>query len=204
MSYHPVTEQITKLLSDHGIWFETFEHEPVRTSEEAAQVRHGYGLSQGAKALIVKLRRHDFKPNQPKESAERNPAPKVETGQTQLIDEDLRLSGAWVKVKKTDGESFAMLVVPGDKRFDRKKSKEVLNARDISFATEEEVSKITGGVQVGGVPPFGNLFGLEVVVDPSIFSNERIIFNAGDRRFSIGMKSEDYRRIVNPIVQSVI
>lgn len=161
MTYHLVTEQITKLLSDHGVWFETFEHEPVRTSEEAAQVRHGYGLSQGAKALIV-------------------------------------------KVKKTDGESFAMLVVPGDKRFDRKKSKEVLYARDISFATEEDVAMITGGIQVGGVPPFGNLFGLQVVVDPSLFENEKIIFNAGDRQFSVGMKSEDYRRVVNPIVQNVI
>jgi len=44
MQYHPVTEQIQKLLTDQGVWFETFEHEPVRTSEEAAQTRPGYSL----------------------------------------------------------------------------------------------------------------------------------------------------------------
>lgn len=162
MTYHPVTEQIQRILKDHDVWFETFEHEPVRTSEEAAGVRHGYGLSQGAKALIVRV---------------------------------IPVSGE---------ERRLMLVVPGDKRFSGSKVKKLLDARDVRFASPEEIAEVTGGVQVGGVPPFGNLFGLEVIVDPSLLANEKIIFNAGDRSFSIAMKSEDYKKVVNPRVEEIV
>ncbi|PIP50407.1 MAG: hypothetical protein COX12_01450 [Candidatus Brennerbacteria bacterium CG23_combo_of_CG06-09_8_20_14_all_44_41] len=160
-SYHPVTEQIRQLLTVHQIWFETFEHAPVRTSEEAAEIRTGYSLHQGAKAMIV-------------------------------------------RVKKSETEkSFAMLVFPGDLRFDTDKVKAFFHAKDIRFATEEEVKTLTNGVLPGGIPPFGNLFNLTVVVDPKLFENEKIVFNAGDRSFSIAMKSGDYRTLVNPQIESI-
>jgi len=158
MNYHPATKQITDLLTVNNCWSETFEHEPVTTSEEAAKVRTGYTLHQGAKALII-------------------------------------------RVKKSESDKkFIMLVVPADLKFDGKKVKEVFDAKDIRFATREEISELTNGVQIGGVPPFGNLFNLEVVADQKLFENEKIIFNAGDRCFSIAMKSEDYKKLVNPRV----
>ncbi len=159
-TYHPTVKRITDLLATHGCWFETFEHAPVRTSEEATKMRPEYSMHQGAKALIVRVEARD-------------------------------------KTKK-----FVMLVFPADLKFDGKKVKALLDARSVNFATEAEVAEITAGVQVGGVPPFGNLFGLEVFVDESLFGNEKIIFNAGDRSFSVAMKSEDYQKIVQPkIVQ---
>ena len=69
---------------------------------------------------------------------------------------------------------------------------------DVRFAREDEVAQITGGV-----PPFGNLFGLPVYADTAVFNNEKIIFNAGDRRVSIGMKSTDYRALVAPKVAQI-
>lgn len=154
--------KIVDLLKNGGYWFETFEHEPVRTSEEAGRVRTGYSQAQGAKAMIVR-----------------------------------------VKKSGTD-KSFAMLVLPGDKRFDFDKVKQLFGARDIRFATEEEVVNITDGVLPGGVPPFGNLFGLPVVADPLLFENEKIVFNAGDRSFSVAMKSADYQKIVGPRVVEIL
>lgn len=162
MKYHKVTTQILDLLKANNIWFETFEHEPVRTSEEAAKIRDGYTLHQGAKALIVRV----------------------------------RISNA--------NKKFVMLVFPGDLRFDNSKIKKLFNAKDVRFATEEEVLRLTDNVQPGGVPPFGNLFDLEVVVDPSLLQNEKIVFNAGDRSFSIGMKSIDYKMIVSPKVENIV
>jgi prolyl-tRNA editing enzyme YbaK/EbsC (Cys-tRNA(Pro) deacylase) len=161
MNYHPVVEKIKRLLKENNIEFETFEHEAVRTSEEAAKVRTGYTIQQGAKALLVR-----------------------------------------VKISNQD-KKFVMVVVPGDKRFDNQKLKNLFGAKDIRFATEPEVGEITGGVMPGGVPPFGNLFGLEVYVDNSLFNLERIIFNAGDKRYSIGMKSIDYKNVVNPIISDL-
>lgn len=160
--YHPVVSQIINMLKAHGCWFETLEHEPVRTSEEAAKVRRGYLLCQGAKAMII-------------------------------------------RIKKTGSDAgFVMLVIPGDMRLDNNKVKKLLNARNTRFATEQEISDLTGGIQPGGVPPFGNLFGMAVFVDPKLLENEKIVFNGGDRSFSIAMKSTDYKTIVNPQVESLV
>ena len=55
--FHAVTGQILDLLDAAGCWYETFVHEPVRTSAEAAKTRPGYGLHQGAKAIILRIKR---------------------------------------------------------------------------------------------------------------------------------------------------
>lgn len=158
MAYHEVVSKILNLLQTNNCWHETFQHEPVRTSEEAARTRPGYTLHQCAKAMIVRV--------------------------------------------KTPQPKFVMLVLPADLRFDNAKVKSFLSAKDLRFATEQEIGELTGGVQPGAVPPFGNLFGLEVIADPALFENEKIVFNAGDRCFSVAMKSEDYRRLVTPQITS--
>lgn len=136
-------------------------HEAVRTSEEAAKLRPGYTLQQGAKAIIIRAKI----PNQ--------------------------------------GKKFLMLVMPADQKFDSAKVKKLTGAKDLRFATEAEVEEITDGVKPGGVPPFGNLFGLEVISDFTLYQNEKIIFNAG-RTSSIGILSADYKRIIAPLVAEII
>lgn len=101
------------------------------------------------------------------------------------------------------GKKFVMLVMPGDQKFNGDKVKQILGSRDIRFATEEEVEEATKGVKPGGVPPFGNLFGLEVISDTSLYQNEKIIFNAG-RTTSIGMLSADYKKLVKPKVVGIV
>lgn len=158
MTYHPLTEKIKNILTEKGIKFETFEHEPVRTSEEASKVRSGYTIEQGAKALITRVKRVG------------------------------------------EGKMFVMFVLQGNKKFDVTKIKEQFGLTDVRFATEEEVSKITDGVLPGGVPPFGNLFSLNVYVDKGLVEQEKMVFNAGDKSFSIGMKTADYIDVVSPTV----
>lgn len=55
--YHKTVVLIESLLQEKGISYKKFEHEEVRTSEEAAQVRPEYTLAQGAKALIVRVKK---------------------------------------------------------------------------------------------------------------------------------------------------
>ena len=101
------------------------------------------------------------------------------------------------------GKKFVQAVVPGDKKFDSKKLKQAAGANDLRFATEAEVAELTGGIQPGGVPPFGNLFGVEVYADTGVFANDRIIFNAG-RDASIAMLSSDYKAVVKPVVADIV
>src|SRR5947209_19171117 len=48
-----VFEKILALLEKHNVPYKLTEHEPVRTSEEAARIR-GAALKTGAKAMIVR------------------------------------------------------------------------------------------------------------------------------------------------------
>lgn len=160
--YHPVVSRITTLLSSNNCWFETFTHEPVRTSEEAANIRTGYTLQQGAKALILRVTTRE-------------------------------------NIKK-----YVMVVLPGDKKINSAKLKQELAIKDSRFATPDEVGQITDGVLPGGVPPFGNLFDLEVFCDKELLKNERIVFNAGDRQVSVAIKVEDYKLLVNPNLINII
>lgn len=95
--------------------------------------------------------------------------------------------------KKGGTKEFFMVGIPGHLVFERKKLQDESGYRDVRFVTEDEVQSITGGVEPGGVPPLGALFHLPTFVDQHVFNHEHIIFNAGDRRVSIAMRSVDFR-----------
>lgn len=107
--------------------------------------------------------------------------------------EDIKI-GAKALVLKVD-DKFVMLVLSAAKKIDNKKLKQELNTKKLRFATPEEVKEKTGCVP-GSVPPFGNLFGLEVYVDKSLLENEEIAFNAGLHEKSIKMRRQDYLGII--------
>lgn len=152
-----VTNKIKNLLENNNCDFKYFEHEPVRTSEDAANLRPGISMHQGAKALICEA--------------------KFSNGEKRPI----------------------MIVLPGDMKANFKSVRKLIGAKDLYLISPQDVLKLTG-IEVGGVPPFGDLLGLEVYMDKWILENERIAFNAGDRTISIIMKSKDLERLVKPTI----
>ena len=92
-----------------------------------------------------------------------------------------------------------MIVVPGDRRADLKQFKLQFKFKDVAMATPEQVFELTG-VQIGAVPPTGNLFGLPLYVDSHLGENETIAFNAGDHAKSVEMKYVDYVQVAHPIL----
>lgn len=94
-----------------------------------------------------------------------------------------------------------MLVLPGSKKADTKALKATYGYKDVEMAPKELVEKTTN-VQIGGVPPFGSLFGLTTYVDESLGKNKQISFNAGDRAKSITITYEDYIRAEQPEIGS--
>lgn len=85
-----------------------------------------------------------------------------------------------------------MLVLAANKKVDMKQFKELEKIKNLRMASPEEVQKVSG-VQIGAVPPFGNLFGIPVFIDKSLEANEEIAFNAGSHSKSIKMKYKDYQ-----------
>jgi Ala-tRNA(Pro) deacylase len=105
--------------------------------------------------------------------------------------EELRVGGKALLIKVDS--VFRLFVLSADRKLDSAAIKQHFGAKKTRFATPEELAELTGLVP-GSVPPFGRpILPFPVFVDPSVFANERIAFNAGSLTDSIMMSIEDYR-----------
>jgi Ala-tRNA(Pro) deacylase len=102
-------------------------------------------------------------------------------------------AGAKALVLKAN-EDPVHVVLPGHRRVDNARLRAILGTRTLRFATPEELLALTGCVP-GAVPPFGNLFGLPVLVDEELTLREEIAFNAGSNAVSIVMRCADFLRL---------
>jgi nondiscriminating aspartyl-tRNA synthetase len=90
--------------------------------------------------------------------------------------------------------------IPANMKLDMKA---VADAAGEKFEFESpEVIKERYGIGVGGVPPFGNLFGLEVYFDEKITKESKAAFNCGLQTESIVMSAKDLSVLVEPKVGS--
>jgi Ala-tRNA(Pro) deacylase len=100
---------------------------------------------------------------------------------------------------KRNGE-MAMAVLPASDKIEFMLMKGALGTEDVELATEEEFKRLFSGCEVGAMPPFGNLYGMDVFVAASLTEDEKIAFNACTHTELIQMSYTDYARLVNPIV----
>jgi Ala-tRNA(Pro) deacylase len=70
----------------------------------------------------------------------------------------------------------------------------------VHFASELELAEIFSDCELGALPPFGNLYGLDVYVDRSLASDENIVFRAGTHTDTICIKYRDFARLTRPVV----
>ncbi|EKE15454.1 MAG: hypothetical protein ACD_12C00012G0004 [uncultured bacterium] len=106
--------------------------------------------------------------------------------------------GAKALIMKADQKPI-MIVVSGNKKVDTSIFKKLYKVKDLEMATKEEV-KIISGVEVGAVPPFGNLFKIPLYFDQTIVDNETVFFNAGSHSKSISVKGSDLEKVTKPII----
>ena len=93
-----------------------------------------------------------------------------------------------------------MVVVPGVAKVDLGAVRKALGAEEVRLAVEEEFGRLFPGCEVGAMPPFGNLYGVPVLVDAALARDPVILFNAGSHRRTATMTYRDYARLVHPAV----
>ena len=74
------------------------------------------------------------------------------------------------------------------------------HAEMVGLATEEDFRRAFPDCEVGAMPPFGNLYGVEVLVDEALTRDDEIAFEAGNHHEAIRMKYRDYAELVQPRV----
>jgi Ala-tRNA(Pro) deacylase len=95
---------------------------------------------------------------------------------------------------------LAMAVVPASFRVDLHRLKKYLGVDSVELASEFEFRDRFADCETGSMPPFGNLYGMDVFVDEVLAADKEIAFNAGSHRELVRMKFADFRRLVNPAI----
>ena len=99
------------------------------------------------------------------------------------------------------GEKFVMTVLPSTWKVNLNRLKEVFGGSQVRLATEEEFKGLFSDCAIGAMPPFGNLYGLEVYVDLSLTADEEIVFQGGTHQDAIKMRYEDFALLASPTVE---
>ncbi len=100
---------------------------------------------------------------------------------------------------KIEGE-MAMAVLPSNRKVVMQDLREITGCDDVKLAGEAEFQSLFPDCEVGAMPPFGNLYGMEVYAAPSLEADEQIAFNAGTHTEVIKMAYADFARLVEPNV----
>jgi len=93
---------------------------------------------------------------------------------------------------------MAMAVLPANYHVDFHLLKEITGIEDVVLAHESEFKDLFDDCETGAMPPFGNLYGLDVYVAQSLKEDEEIAFNAGTHSELIKMRYDDFERLVKP------
>lgn len=101
-------------------------------------------------------------------------------------------------------KGYAMAVLPGDCLLDLHGLQAVLGVSRLRLATESELADLFPDCELGAMGPFGNLCGVPVYVDESLAAEETIAFNAGTHRDVIHIRFDDFKRLVNPAMASLV
>lgn len=120
----------------------------------------------------------------------------------QRIAELTHISGkelAKTVIVKLDGE-FAMTVLPASHRVDLDYLKRGVNADTVEVATESEFKDLFPDCEVGAMPPFGNLYDMDVYVAEKLAEDEEIAFNSGTHTELVRLSYEDFENLVAPKV----
>ena len=103
---------------------------------------------------------------------------------------------------KLDGE-LAMAVLPALDRVDFDLLKGVANAKDASLADENDFNSMFPESEAGAMPPFGNIYGMDVYVEESLSEDREIAFNAGSHSELIKLSYNDFERLVKPKIARI-
>ena len=104
---------------------------------------------------------------------------------------------AKVVMLKVDGD-LVMGVIAASHKINLSTVKASLGAKEARLASEDEFTSRFPECEIGAMPPFGNLFGLAVFVDPALEKDEYIYFNAGNHVQTVRLKYQDFAQLVKP------
>ena len=91
-----------------------------------------------------------------------------------------------------------MAVMPANRSIDFDHFRQEIGAKEIRLAAEGQFKDVFPDCEVGAMPPFGNLYGMDVYVDQHLGEDDDIFFNACSHSELVRMSYQDFERLVKP------
>jgi Ala-tRNA(Pro) deacylase len=98
---------------------------------------------------------------------------------------------------KIDGK-ITMIVLPASDKIDLGLLKKKVGADKVELAGEREFESRFPDCDLGAMPPFGNLYGMDVFVADKLTRGVEIAFNAGSHTELIKLAYKDFEKLVRP------
>lgn len=95
-------------------------------------------------------------------------------------------------------DRLALAVLPATDQVDLDKLRNSVGAQSVELASENDFADRFPGCEVGAMPPFGNLFEMEVFVSPHLAEADEIAVNAGTHSEVVKLAYADFARLVKP------
>ncbi len=100
-------------------------------------------------------------------------------------------------------DKFAMVVLPASYRVHPGHLKVAVSASHVELATEAEIENLFPDCERGAMPPFGNLYDLDVYVAEQLTEDEEITFSAGSHTELVRMSYKDFETLVTPKITAL-
>lgn len=94
-----------------------------------------------------------------------------------------------------DPNGYVMAILPTSNRIEFD-ALEGLVERHLEFASEEEIAALFKDCEQGAIPPLGNAYGIQMVIDDWLLRLPEIYFEAGDHEDVVHMSGDQFREIV--------
>lgn len=98
------------------------------------------------------------------------------------------------------GGKFAMAILPASHKISFNDLKKALGAEAVRLAYEQEFVDLFPDCEVGAMPPFGNIYGMDVYAAQSLAEDKEIAFNSCTHSELIKMQYKDFQELVKPTV----
>jgi Ala-tRNA(Pro) deacylase len=93
-----------------------------------------------------------------------------------------------------------MLVLPAPYRMNVDLVRDMVDAKEVRLAKEEEFADLFPDCATGAMPPFGNLYGVPVYADRSMAEEPDMVFRIGTHRETMKIAYNDFVRLAQPVV----
>ncbi len=112
----------------------------------------------------------------------------LHTAEAAHVPGDLLVKG----VLLSDAAGYVLAVIPATHHLEVERLNG-LTGRGLALVKEEEIHSVFSDCEPGSVPPFGDLYGVETLVDYRVEEQPEVYFEAGSHGELVRMSSEAFR-----------